>query len=228
MKPRLVKLQLIDRKGIVKCLFFVSNSMTNTMNFATIIIGDTMNTRKIAYGFLCLGFLLLMTGGFSSFIISLKDDHQQVLHRMEDVSGLFEGFSTKTTAFEEFRDELYNDVLGNVYYDTMVVTDDAVKEKLREYEAMVDDLTGDAKKMNSLCGNVYYPQASVNSMCENYKSIYEQVVNYFVTDIATYNESVQKYNDYQKAIKSDLFVSEYQARYRYIDYNGDKVFDGKE
>ena len=202
--------------------------MTNTFIFATIIIGDTMNIRKLSYGFFCLGFLLLVTGIYSSFITSLQNDHQQVLHRMEDVSGLFEGFSTKTTAFEEFRDELYNDVLGNVYYDTMVVTDDVVKDKLKEYETIVDDLTGDARKMDSLCGNVYYPQASVNSMCENYKSIYEQVVNYYVTDIETYNENVQKYNDYQKAIKSDLFVQEYQTKYRYIDYNGDKVFDGKE
>lgn len=187
-----------------------------------------MNIRKITYAFFCLGFVLLMTGAFSSFIVGLKDDHQQVLHRMEDVSGLFEGFSTKTTAFEDFRDELYNDVLGNVYYDTMLVTDDAVKDKLKEYEAIVDDLSVDAQKMDSLCGTVYYPEASVNSMCENYKSIYEQVVNYYVTDIQTYNDNVEKYNDYQKAIKSDLFVNEFETKYRYIDYNGDKVFDGKE
>ena len=187
-----------------------------------------MNTRKIAYGLLVLSFVLIMSGGFSSFIRGLRDDHQQVLHRMDDVSLQFEGFSTKTTLFEDFRDELYNDVLGNVYYDTMFVTDELVKDKLKEYEALVDDISKDALELDQLCGNVYYPQVEINSMCSNYKSIYEQVVNYYVTDIQTYNDNVNKYNEYQSAIQSNLLVEEYQTKYRYIDYNGDKVFDGKE
>ena len=41
-------------------------------------------------------------------------------------------------------------------------------------------------------------------MCKNYKSIYEQVVNYYVTDIHTYNDNVEKYNAYQDTIKKDL------------------------
>ena len=90
-----------------------------------------MNTRKIAYGLLVLSFVMIMSGSFSSFMRDLRDDHQQVLRIMDDVSGIFEGFSTKTTAFEDFRDELYNDVLGNVYYDTMFVTDEMVKDKLK-------------------------------------------------------------------------------------------------
>ena len=148
---------------------------------------------------------------------------------MEDVSGVFESFSTNTTVFEEFRDELYNDVLGNVFYDTMYATDASVKEKLKEYEGIVDTLEEDAKKLDTLCGsNVYYPEGDINSKCDNYKSIYEQVVNYFVTDIDTYNENVQKYNEYQKAIQSELIVEDYFTKRNYIDYNGDKVFDGKE
>ncbi|MBP5678894.1 MAG: hypothetical protein J6X28_03605 [Bacilli bacterium] len=187
-----------------------------------------MNIRKIAYGLLCLSFVLLFSGGFSSFLASLRNDHQQVLRRMDDVSGTFESFSTKTTHFEEFRDELYTEVLGNVYYDTMFVTDEKVKETLTEYEGIVDDITKDARILDGWCGNVYYPEATINNMCINYKSIYEQVINYYVTDIHTYNENVQKYNEYQSAIQSTFLVDPFQTKYQYIDYNHDNTYDGRE
>lgn len=189
---------------------------------------QSMNLRNLSYVFFCFGFLFLISGSVTSFLTGLKTDHQEVLRRMDDVSGVFESFSTNTSVFEEVRDELYTDVLGNVYYETMFLTDTTVKKKIEDYEDIVDKLKKDADKMDQLCGTVYYPNSEVNSMCENYKSIYEQVVNYFVTDIHTYNENVKKYNEYQEVIHSSLMVEEYKTKKDYIDYNGDNVFDGKE
>lgn len=202
--------------------------MTKTIYFVKIIIGDTMNTRKLAYLFLSISLVMIVAGSFSSFLIGLREDHQRVLRRMDDVSGIFEGFSTNTTMFEDYRDELYTEVLGNVYYDTMYKTDETVKGKLNEYEAIVDGIKKDTKKLDSLCKHVYYPDSEVNKMCTNYKSIYEQVVNYYVTDIHTYNDNVEKYNAYQDTIKKDLKIRKYHTEYDYIDYNGDNIFDGKE
>ncbi len=202
--------------------------MTNRHLFVKIIIGDTMNVRKLSYMFLSIGLILIISGGFSSFLINLREDHQQVLRRMDDVSSIFEKFSTNTSIFEEYRDELYTEVLGNVYYDTMYKKDNDVKDKLYEYEDIVNEVSDSTKELDSLCGNAYYPDSEVNNMCMNYKSIYEQVVNYYVTDINTYNENVTKYNDYQDVINSDLKVKKITTNYKYIDYNNDKVFDGKE
>ena len=187
-----------------------------------------MNTRKIAYGLLALSFILIIAGGFSSFFKGLKADHQEVLRRMEDVSGIFEAFSTNITIFEEARDELYNDVLGNVYYDTMFATDEEVKGKIKEYEGIVDEIEKGTKKLDKLCGKVYYPDSDANNKCANYKSIYEQVINYFVTDIKTYNDNVSKYNEYQNAIQSEFVIGEYKTKRDYIDYDGDKIFAGRE
>lgn len=187
-----------------------------------------MKINKLAYGLLCIGLVLLISGCFSSFLISLKNDRSEVLSRMNDVGAEFETFSTNTTIFEDFRDELYTEVLGNVYYDTMFDTDDAVKNKISNYENLVDELYKSTKSLDNLCGNVYYPKSDVNNICSNYKSIYEQVVNYFVTDIKVYNDNVSKYNDYQKSISGVKFVKEYKTDKDYVDYNGDKVFDGKE
>ena len=53
--------------------------------------------------------------------------------------------------------------------------------------------------------------------------IYEQVNNYFVGDIKTYNKNVIAYN----SINVNK-VNVYQTSRNYIDYNKDKSFDGKD
>ena len=75
---------------------------------------------------------------------------------------------------------------------------------------------------------MYYPDGVINSKCNNYKAIYEQVVNYYVTDIKNYNNNIKKYNEYQKSINSNLILNIYKTDKDYIDYNEDKIFDGKE
>lgn len=187
-----------------------------------------MNIRKLTVLFFTIGFVMLVSGCFSSFLINLREDHKTVLRRMDDVSAVFESFSTHTTIFEEYRDSLYTEVLENVYYDTMYSSEPMVKEKLDGYSKLVDEMTDETNKLSELCENVYYPKSDANNMCVNYLSIYEQVVNYYVSDIESYNNNVSKYNAYQKAIQSDKLISEYKLKYHYIDYNGDNVFDGRE
>ena len=184
--------------------------------------------KKIAMIMMTFSFILIISGGVSSFVLGLKKDKQEIYNRINDVNDEFEVFSTNTSVFESFRDELYNVVLSNVYYDTMYDEDKAVKNKLSNYENLVDELTKNTKKLDNLCNDVYYPDSKVNTKCNNYKSIYEQVVNYFVSDINVYNENVVKYNEYQKNNNSDLRVDKYKTTKKYIDYNNDKEYDGKE
>ncbi len=171
---------------------------------------------------------MLIAGGMSSFIINLKADKDETNKRMDDVSNIFENFSANTSVFESFRDELYNQVLSNVYFESMYATNAVVKNKLSNYENLVDELEKNVRKLDKLCNDVYYPSSDVNGKCYNYKSIYEQVVNYFVSDIKMYNVNVAKYNNYQAGLKSNLKIEEYKTKKDYIDYNGDKKFDGKE
>ena len=184
--------------------------------------------RKIAYGLMSLSFVLIISGGVSSFLLGLQQDRQQTYKRIEVVNDNFKVFNDNTTAFENARDELYKDVLANVYYDTMAETDAAVKTKLSNYENLVDELEKNAKSLEKLCDEVYYPDSEANSKCNNYKIIYEQVVNYFVSDISVYNKNVKSYNAYQKSLNSTITIKEYETNKKYIDYNQDKKYDGKE
>ena len=149
-----------------------------------------MKGKRAAFVCLMLSLVLLISGGVTSFLVSLKEDRELTLKRMVIVNDEFEDFSNSTTSFESYRDELYNNVLGSLYYDSLGNDDANIKNVLSNYEAMVDSLEKKAKSLDDLCKNVYYPDSSVNSKCNNYKSIFEQVNNFFVGDIALYNKIV--------------------------------------
>lgn len=187
-----------------------------------------MNYRRIALTLMTFSFILIISGGVSSFVSGLRKDRNEIYSRINEVNDEFEVFSTNTSVFESTRDNLYNVVLSNVYYDTMYDEDKSVKTTLSNYENLVDELTKNTNNLDKLCDDVYYPDSTVNTKCNNYKSIYEQVMNYFVEDIKVYNENVDKYNEYQKNNNSDLRVDKYKTKKNYIDYNNDKVYDGKE
>ena len=184
--------------------------------------------RKIINVCLILSIVMLISGGVSTFILGLKADRTETLNRMVEVNDIFEIFSTNTTIFENSRDELYNEYLTNLFYDNMFESDGIIKTKLSDYESLVDELEKNATELKILCDDVYYPDGNVNNKCFNYKSIYEQVVNYFISDINVYNNNVKSYNDYQSANNLTYFVKEYKTKKKYIDYNNDNVYDGME
>ena len=187
-----------------------------------------MNPKKLAYTLMTLSFVLLISGGVSSFVNALRSDRAEIFKRVNEVEDAFEVFSTNTTAFENVRDELYSKVFSQIYYDTMYHEDKDVKSKVSNYEQLVDELTRNTDRLELLCENVYYPDAVTNSRCRNYKNIYEQVINYFVYDIELYNDNIQKFNEYQENAGTLLRLRKYTTRKTYIDFNQDGVFDGKE
>lgn len=186
-----------------------------------------MKHKKLIIIIMTISFILIMAGGVSLFVLSLQADKNEVYSRITDVNNEFEEFSANTTIFEESRDELYNKILTNMYYDTMKQEDQKVKEELTKYEKLVDVLTKNTKAMDKLCTDVYYPDSKVNTKCMNYKSIYEQVINYFVSDINVYNKNIDDYNKEQNDNKDNM-LEKYETSKKYIDYNEDKVYDGKE
>ena len=184
--------------------------------------------RNFPIYLLCFGLVLIFSGAVSIFIYNLRADQATVLKRMGTVGDEFEEFSTNVSIFEEERDGLYSEVLSNLYYDNMFVTDEPVKERLTKYENLVKEIEKKCESLNNLCSDVYYPDSNINSKCNNYKSIYEQVVNYFVTDINFYNKSIEDYNTYIKAVNPAASIKKFNTKYKFIDYNGDGKKDGSE
>lgn len=187
-----------------------------------------MKSKNIPIYMIGMAILMIFSGCVSSFIINLKNDKEEVLRRMGSVSETFEDFSTYVSLYEDERDSLYEKVLSSFYYDTMFSQDTLVKNKLTNYENIVDDIEKEKNLLDGLCNDVYYPEYSANNKCGNYKTIYEQVVNYFVSDIKFYNKNVDNYNNYVKNNNGTNLIAKYKTNKKYIDYNKDGKFDGKE
>ncbi len=183
--------------------------------------------RKFGVLLLTISIMMIISGTVCTFVVSLKEDQKKTQERMVVVNDTFDTFNESVTAYEVARDTLYTESLGNLYYDTLVRDDAMFKEKLSNYENVVDGVIKYVKEMDNLCDNVYYPNSDVNSKCSNYKLIYEQVANYFMEDVKLYNTTIKTFNEQQVAIGSTVALEEYKTNKKYVDYNKDKVFEGK-
>lgn len=187
-----------------------------------------MKSRKIGVALLMLSIVMIISGSVCAFVVSLKADREATQARMVVVTDEFNAFNDNVNIFEEAREALYVQYLGNVYYDTLANDDAMLKEKVSNYENIVDEIGNRVKTMNGLCKDVYYPDSSVNSKCNDYKLVYEQVVNYFVGDVAVYNSTIKTFNEQQTAVGSTVQLVEYNTKKDYVDVNKDGAFDGKE
>ena len=187
-----------------------------------------MKSKKFAVALLMVSIVMIISGTVCAFVVSLKADREATQARMVVVKDEFESFNKSVTTFEEAREELYTQYLGNVFYDTLANDDVMLKERMSNYESVVDGIATQVKTMNGLCKDVYYPDSSVNSKCSDYKLVYEQVINYFVGDVDVYNNTIKTFNEQQAAVGSTLALIEYKTNKKYVDYNKDGAFDGKE
>jgi len=186
-----------------------------------------MDYRKLSFTLMTMSFVFIIAGAVSTFVMGLQEEKKAFYKKIDDTNNTFETFSTNTSIFEAMRDELYNVVLANVYYDTMYEEDKHIKNKLSNYEHLVDELTNNTNYLNKLC-NYSNSSQEIKTKCNKYKSLYEQVMNCFVSDIEAYNENVLKYNEYQKSLGDIHLIKQYKTKKNYIDYNNNLVYDGKE
>ncbi|MDD5888725.1 MAG: hypothetical protein PUC82_04475 [bacterium] len=174
------------------------------------------------------GIISIGVGVGINFVYGLKKDQAATLLRMDDVSLEYKNFSSAVDEFNDIRNSLYLGVFENIYYDTMATTDVTVKETLAEYEGVVDKVTKAALELENLCGTIYFPDSNVNSECKSFGSVYEQIVNAFLSDVQLYNDNIVQYNNYQKGNGQTDLLEEYKTDKKYIDYNNDKKYEGKE
>lgn len=184
--------------------------------------------RKIAFIMMLVSVVMISSGLVSSLIVGLKEDKQLTRKRMDEVKLEYEDYSTMISLFEEKRDGLYGSVFNNLTYETMFANNKVMFNEVSNYEAMVDEIKKNTNKMDKLCMDVYYPDSNVNSICNNYRTIFEQVNNYFVIDITEFNKNIDKYNTYVKGLDPNLVIKKYETKKKMIDFDDDGVIVGKD
>jgi len=184
--------------------------------------------RKIAFIMILVSIVMISSGLVSSLVLGLKEDRQLTRKRMDEVKLEYEDYSTMISLFEEKRDNLYGTVFNNLTFDTMFANNKIMFNEVSNYEAMVDEIRKNTNKMDKLCLDVYYPDSNINSICNNYRTIFEQVNNYFVIDITEFNKNIDKYNTYVMGVDPNLVIKKYETKKKMIDFDDDGVIIGKD
>jgi hypothetical protein len=186
------------------------------------------NRSRVSIVLIILGCLMIGVGLVSSLIVNVKEDQEATKQRMVDVTDVYKKFSENVDNFNDLRNDLYLTYFDQLYYDTLSQIDANVQQALSDYEVVVDDVSKSANNMKSMCGDINFTDTSTSNKCSSYGSVYEQIVNAFVSDVKLYNKSVESYNKYQEELNSGLSLNKYKTSKKFIDYNNDKKYDGKE
>ena len=190
-----------------------------------------MSDKKKVIVIFLLGMISLITGFILLFISNLKQDQKEMNNRISIIIKKYDKFSSELEKVNTTRDELHNDFLDTIYYDTFEKNDTSYKNRLLEYEEAVTKISKDNKTLKEYCNsNIYYSSSDANSKCSAFNLAYEQMVNSFVDDINKYNSNITKYNSWldEQGNTVSLKLEKYKTKKTYIDFNKDGDYSGKE
>ena len=207
-------------------LFLWTNKTKNVMIIKDRIGGKVVKSAKIL---LIVGITLTITGLITNFTFSLKQDKQEVKERMKIVNSTYEIFKKDAKEFSTTRDNLYDNVFSELYFETLNLTINNCLMELQKYEQKLDELTPIANKLKKNCKDIYFPTSDTNTKCQTYATAYEEMVNYFVNDVKQVNDNIEKYNEYNIENNTQIApLQKYNTTKKYIDFNEDKEYSGKE
>ena len=162
------------------------------------------------------------------FIISIRKDKAETKKVMNIIVKKYDTFEKKVLKFNEVRDEVYTTVFADTYYDVIKESYSDYNNKMKGLEEAIDEVEKSSSKLKEYCRNAYYSDSDVNRKCSSFKSLYEEVINSFVSDVDKYNGVLDNYNNYIKEAGVEDILKKYSTKKKYIDFDGDKEFVGKE
>ena len=171
----------------------------------------------------------IVLGLVLNFTTSLKHDKEEVASRMKTINAAYEVFKKETEQFSTTRDNLYDNVFSELYFETLNQTIPGCLEELQKYENVLNQVEVEAKALQENCQDIYFPSSDINTKCKTSLEKYEEMVNYFVNDITQVNQNIEEYNKYNQENQTGIApVQKYNTTKKYIDFNKDSEYTGKE
>lgn len=172
--------------------------------------------------------IILVFGIITYFVISFNNDKKETLNRMNRISTSYDEFKEEVSNFNQVRQDLYTNVFNGIYYDTLKVNYDIWKNKLSNYEDIVEEINDDNTFLEKYCNGIYYPDQEINNKCNAFSMAYEEINNLFVYDIELFNKNIGSYNEYIEEQDGNNKLDLYKTDKKYIDYDSDGEYLGKE
>lgn len=182
--------------------------------------------RKLPIIFLIIGILLILVGlswiVYEEIIVENKEKQQvedKIVKEYDSFKDKVEIFNQKRTVYyDEVVDDLFIESVKDNYNDWVLILD--------EYTTTVDEVEKESSYLKEHCVNSYYSNKDVFNKCEAFEIAYETVMNYYAKDIIDFNEVIDSYR--KEYDISEEEVLDYELKYNYIDIDDDGKYIGKD
>lgn len=169
-----------------------------------------------------IGIILMILITIILLITNISKERKTLNNNMEVIKYNYEELSKSVTEYNQIRTDLI-EKLNDFTFDTYSNIHNEYTVLLTKYNENIDKIDSYTNNINDKC-NVIYKDKNVNNICNNYKAIYEKLINLYVTDLTNYNNKVANYNEYKES-NIELFKLIHKD---YIDYNNDNLYEGKD
>lgn len=180
------------------------------------------NEKKNNKIFIIIGIALLVLAVVLIPVISISNERKESRKNMEIIEYNYNELSTNVEEYNEIRTKL-SEKLNNFIYENYSNQHEEYTQLLNSYNDNIKKIDNNVNNINDKC-NVIYNNLTINKICDSYKIIYEKLVNLYVSDLTNYNNKLTSYNEY-KGEEIGLFELVHKD---YVDYNEDKMYEGKD
>lgn len=156
------------------------------------------------------------------FVLTTRKDKLETERNMENIKKNYNLLTTSVNYYNEIRTK-YATMSSVLLMDKYEESHEEYTKLLTDYNKVMKDIDTYITNISFRCNNKY-SDTEINKVCDNYKELYEKLVNLYVNDLNNYNKFIDKYNDYKNTEleKFEMIHNDY------IDYNNDNVYEGRE
>ena len=165
---------------------------------------------------------IVLIGGISIFVTNIMDAKKEMEENANYIKENYQNLTKNVESYNQIRTN-YTDMSKDFILDTYKDSHQEYLNLLTKYNETIKDIDENIKNISSKC-DLIYDDHEVNKICQSYDTLYEKLVNLYITDISNHNEIIDKYNNY----KSDKLEQITMIYDNYIDYNNDNTYEGVE
>lgn len=189
--------------------------------------------KKIIIIILIVLVILSVLGLFVyNFYKGYKEDKIKTEELINNINIHYNNFITDLNNINDKREIVYTNIFKETYYTDMQNNIENWNNLITEYSKSVEKLDNNSEYLKNNCLNIKFYHVDINPKCDLFIENYETIINYYISDIAIYNNNIDSYNTWASENQEesykiiDKIVN--NSYTEYIDFNNDGVFWGKE
>ncbi len=167
-----------------------------------------------------------------NFYKGYKEDKAKTEELINNINSSYNNFITNLNDINDKREIVYTNIFKETYYTDMKDNIENWNNLMIEYSKAVENLDSNSEYLKNNCVDINFYHADINPKCDLFIENYETIINYYISDIAIYNNNIDSYNTWANENQEETYKNidkfDNNSYTEYIDFNNDGVFLGKE